>query len=180
MRAANVVARAFGSSIFSTGHKPPSSLSSTNVTGPRITLLLAKMKKKIRVSVLLLLLCSLATNLWARDSGGKWDSISIGNYQGYAELYTRHKVGFVISGGIGIEASLEVTEKGVIWNGSFYPWDAPGRQASRYEKNQKEYKRIFIQGKCGPVTVVDVMTERPKGSVIKLIRMVMTPVPNNQ
>lgn len=137
------------------------------------------MKKIIGIFILLLVNAQMAY-LLAMDADSEWKAISIGNYKGYAEMYTKQKMRFVMVGDLGDETSLKVTEKGVVWDGAFFAWDAPGRQASRHTENSKAYQRIYVRGRCGPVIIVDFYNERPQGKVEDLIRMVVAPVPDNK
>jgi len=70
---------------------------------------------------------------------------------------------------LGSGCELQISSKGIVAFGEFFQWDAAGLQASR--KNKNEYMRINIRGKVGEVILFDLITERPKGKTIGLIRM---------
>lgn len=111
------------------------------------------------------------SNAWALSESACWPSVSTGDYQGYAEVYSVEKGSYVIEGdtNLGVECNFYVSKKGVKFNGSFYSWDAPGLQASREMEGRHE--RINFRGRLGSVIVADLVVEIPKGTIVQVIRM---------
>lgn len=107
--------------------------------------------------------------VWAAE--GEWPAVSTGEYKGYAELYVLNNGNYVIEGdtNLGGECTLRVTMKGVDYDGDFFPWDAPGLQASRDTKEGRQ--RINFRGRIGNVVVADLTWEEPKGKVVNVQRM---------
>lgn len=121
--------------------------------------------------ILVIFLVCVMPSGYAGDSNS-WPKISTGIFSGYGDKFTRIKGEYVLDNGctsLGGEYRIQVTSKGIEFNGSFYPWDAPGFQASRHKNG--EYERLNICGKVGAVVVIDVTTERPKGKEVSLFRM---------
>lgn len=105
-----------------------------------------------------------------------WPKISTGNYGGYADMFTISKDEAVLSNGClstGVDCELVVSSEGISYNGWFYRWEAPGYSAFRTTKKGRE--RVTILGKARGVTVIDFITEEPKGKAISFIRMVVAP-----
>ena len=99
-----------------------------------------------------------------------------GAYTGYAESYAWSKERFVLDGGctdIGEECKLKFLPEGLELDGRLYHWDAVGLQASG--KGSDVYQRLTVLGKFGSVLVVDLYVEKPKGTLIRLIRMTVAP-----
>jgi len=108
--------------------------------------------------------------------GETWPAISTGSYRGYADVFSISNGEYILANGcesLGGACDLQLSSKGVSFNGFFYAWDAPGLQASRTTKEGLE--RINIRGKLGEVSVVDLTTEEPKGKMISVIRMTVAP-----
>ncbi|CAN5584306.1 hypothetical protein BH09VER1_BH09VER1_40320 [soil metagenome] len=105
-----------------------------------------------------------------------WTRIALGPYTGYGDMFSKVKGEYVLDNGctpLGGEVALIVSDKGISWNGAFYAWEAPGLQATRTHGN--EYERMSIRGKSGSVTVIDLLTEQPKGTERSMLRMTVAP-----
>jgi hypothetical protein len=97
--------------------------------------------------------------------------VSLGDYAGYAEIYTPYKGRYIIEGdsGLGTEGAFQVSKSGVRFNGDVFPWDVQGLQASL--KTKSGLIRINFRGRAGNVVVTDVTYEDRKGGVARLIRI---------
>lgn len=117
----------------------------------------------------------LATSATAADS--TWPKISIGTYTGYADTFIVKKGQLILDNGceiLGGECELVTSQKGITLNGDFYPWDAPGLQASR-DTDSRKPQYITIRGRAGAVIVVDHITKDSDGKEIGIVRMCIAP-----
>jgi len=126
--------------------------------------------------LLSLLLALTILTLYSAYAEQGWSIVSIGKYIGYCEQFSVDDHKFIVEGdtGFGSECEFTVMTEGVKLGGELFSWDAPGVQASRTIADR--WLRINFMQKFGNVVVADLTVEQPKGKIIRVNRMSVSAV----